>query len=103
MALRQRTATLGDEHADVELVLEQRGGTLGGLLAKAGHEVMFSDRDMAQAKTAAAGAGANARTGSAKEAATFGEVVLIAVPYAALPAIAKEVGAEAIYAKIKAL
>ena len=70
------------------------GGTLGGLFAKAGHEVMFSDRDPEQAKQAAANAGANARTGSAKEAAGFGDVVLIAVPYAALPAIAKEVGAD---------
>src|SRR4051812_31508771 len=33
------------------------GGTLGGLLAKAGHEVMFSDRDLEQAKQAAASAG----------------------------------------------
>lgn len=70
------------------------GGTLGGLFAKAGHEVMFSDRDLEQAKQAAAGAGANARVGSAKEAAGFGDVVLIAVPYAALPAIAKEVGTD---------
>src|SRR4026209_2047583 len=70
------------------------GGTLGGLLAKAGHEVMFSDRDLEQAKQAAARAGGNARAGTTKEAAAFGEVVLIAVPYAALPAVAKEVGAE---------
>ena len=35
------------------------GGTLGGLWAKAGHEVMFSDRDPEQAKRAAEGAGAN--------------------------------------------
>src|SRR5687768_9964863 len=70
------------------------GGTLGGLWAKAGHEVMFSDRDLAQAKQAAAGAGANARTGTSKEAAAFGDVILIAVPYAALPAIAKEIGAD---------
>jgi predicted dinucleotide-binding enzyme len=70
------------------------GGTLGGLFAKAGHEVMFSDRDLDQAKQAAAGAGTNARAGSAKEAAAFGEVVLIAVPYSALPGIAKDVGAE---------
>ena len=70
------------------------GGTLGGLLAKAGHHVMFSDRDLEQAKQAAAGAGANARAGTAKEAAAFGDVVLIAVPYAALPSIAKDVGAD---------
>jgi 8-hydroxy-5-deazaflavin:NADPH oxidoreductase len=70
------------------------GGTLGGLWAKAGHEVMFSDRDPEQARRAAEAAGASARSGSAKEATAFGEAVLIAVPYSALPAIAKEVGAE---------
>jgi predicted dinucleotide-binding enzyme len=70
------------------------GGTLGGLFAKAGHEVMFSDRDLEQAKQAAASAGGNARAGTTKEAAAFGDAVLIAVPYSALPAIAKEVGAE---------
>src|SRR5687768_16791809 len=70
------------------------GGTLGGLWAKAGHEVMFSDRDPEQAKRAAADAGGNARTGTAKEAAAFGDAILIAVPYAALPAIAKDVGAD---------
>lgn len=69
------------------------GGTLGNLWAKAGHEVLFSDRDPEQAKRAAEGV-PNARTGSAKDAATFGEVVLIAVPYAALPSIAKELGAD---------
>ena len=33
------------------------GSTIGGLWAKAGHEVMFSDRDPEQAKRAAEGAG----------------------------------------------
>ena len=70
------------------------GGTLGGLFAKAGHEVMFSDRDPEQAKRAAAEAGATARTGTSKEAVAFGEVVLIAVPYMALPSIAKELGGD---------
>jgi 8-hydroxy-5-deazaflavin:NADPH oxidoreductase len=70
------------------------GGTLGALWAKAGHEVMFADRDAEQAKRAASEAGPNARTGSSKEAAAFGDAVLIAVPYAALPAIAREVGAD---------
>jgi predicted dinucleotide-binding enzyme len=70
------------------------GGTLGGLWAKAGHEVMFSDRDAEQAKRAAQAAGSNARAGSSKEAAAFGDAVLIAVPYSALPTLAKELGAE---------
>ena len=68
------------------------GSTIGGLWAKAGHEVMFSDRDAATAKRAAAEAGSRARTGTPKEAAAFGDVVLIAVPYGALPAVSKDVG-----------
>src|SRR3954468_21932975 len=69
------------------------GSTIGGLWAKAGHEVMFSDRDPEQAKRAAQSAGPRARVGSVKEAAAFGDAVLIAVPYAALPAVQNEAGA----------
>ena len=68
------------------------GATLGGLWVKAGHEVMFSDRDQEQVKRAIDGLGPRARAGSTHEAASFGDVVLIAVPYAALPAIRDEVG-----------
>ena len=68
------------------------GSTLGGLWAKAGHEVMFSDRDAETAKHAAEGAGAHAKSGTVEEAIAFGDAVLIAVPYGALPAIAKQVG-----------
>src|SRR2546423_11739225 len=66
------------------------GSTLGGLWAKAGHEVMYSDREAEQAKRAAEASGPRARTGSVQEAVRFGDVVLIAVPYGALPAIQKE-------------
>src|SRR3954467_13143937 len=69
------------------------GTTLGGLWAKAGHEIMFSDRDPEQVKRAVEATGPRARGGSVKEAVTFGDVVLIAVPYGALPAIEKEAGA----------
>ena len=70
------------------------GSTFGGLWAKAGHEVMFSDRDAEQAKRAAEGVGPRVRTGSVPEAVAFGDAILIAVPYGALPAIAQQVGAE---------
>ena len=70
------------------------GSTLGGLWAKAGHEVMFSDRDPEQAKHAADGVGSRARAGSVQEAAAFGDAILIAVPYMALPAIRDQVGAQ---------
>src|SRR5436190_708094 len=70
------------------------GSTFGGLWAKAGHEVMFSDRDMDTANKAAETVGARARAGSVDEAVTFGDAVLIAVPYGALPAVAQQVGAK---------
>ncbi len=68
------------------------GSTLGALWAKAGHEVMFSDRDAETAKRAAEAAGGKARAGSVAQAAAFGDAVLVAVPYGALPAVQKEVG-----------
>jgi predicted dinucleotide-binding enzyme len=68
------------------------GSTLGGLWAKAGHEVMYADRDAETAKRAAEASGPRAKAGTVKEAAAFGDVVLIAVPYGALPAVQKEVG-----------
>jgi predicted dinucleotide-binding enzyme len=68
------------------------GSTIGGLWVKAGHEVMFSDRDPEQAKKVASGLGKGARTGTPEEAVAFGDTVLIAVPYGALPAVAKQVG-----------
>ena len=68
------------------------GSTLGGLWVKAGHEVMFSDRDQEQVKRAIDGLGPRARAGTVHEAAVFGDAILIAVPYAALPAIRDEVG-----------
>src|SRR5438477_4961179 len=70
------------------------GSTFGGLWAKAGHEIMFSDRDAEQAKRAAETLGARARAGTVEEAVAFGDAVLIAVPYGALPAIAQQVGGE---------
>lgn len=70
------------------------GSTIGGLWVKAGHEVMFSDRDAEQVKRAIDGLGPRARTGSVAEAVVFGDAILIAVPYAALPAIQQQVGAQ---------
>ena len=68
------------------------GGTLGGLWVKAGHEVMFSSLDLEHDKALAAKLGRNARAGTPREAAAFGELLLIAVPYSALPGIGKDLG-----------
>lgn len=68
------------------------GGTLGSLWAKAGHEVMFSSLDLEHDKALAASVGAGARAGTSREAAAFGDVLLVAVPYSALPQIGKDLG-----------
>ena len=47
------------------------GGTLGGIWAKAGHQVMFSSLDLEHDKALAASVGANARAGTSREAAAF--------------------------------
>lgn len=71
----------------------QQGGNVGLLWAKAGHEVLFSSRNPASLKDLIAKAGPKARAGLPQEAATFGDVVLIAVPYGATPQIGKDYAA----------
>jgi predicted dinucleotide-binding enzyme len=66
------------------------GGTIGGLWVKAGHEVMFSSLDLDNDKALAASLGRNARAGTPREAAAFGDVLVIAVPYSALPQIGRD-------------
>jgi len=69
-------------------------GRVGGALAthwtKAGHEVLMSSRHPEELRPLATSLGARARVGSPKEAAAFGEVVLVSVPYAAIPDIGRE-------------
>jgi predicted dinucleotide-binding enzyme len=61
------------------------GSALGGVWAKAGHEVMFASQNLDHDKKLAADIGANAHAGTPHEAAAFGQVLLFAVPYKALP------------------
>jgi len=70
------------------------GGTIGELWVKAGHEVMFSSLDIEHDRKLAAGIGSGARAGTPKEAAAFGEVLFVAVPYAALPGLGRDLAAE---------
>ena len=62
------------------------GAGLGGLWAAAGHEVMFGSRDAGKAQDVAGSVGSGARGGSVEDAAAFGDVVLLAVPYGAAAA-----------------
>jgi len=65
------------------------GSALGRVWANAGHPVMFASRNIDHDKQLAAAVGANARAGTPEEAAAFGEVLLFAVPYGALPDLGK--------------
>jgi 8-hydroxy-5-deazaflavin:NADPH oxidoreductase len=68
------------------------GSALGGVWAKAGNEVMFSSRHLDNDKKLAATIGGNAWAGTPQEAATFGQVLLFAVPYSAFPELIKSLG-----------
>lgn len=68
------------------------GGTLGGVWVNAGHEVMFSSRHIENDRALAARLGRGARAGTPREAAAFGEVLMISVPYHALPDVGRELG-----------
>jgi predicted dinucleotide-binding enzyme len=66
------------------------GGTVGSLWVKAGHQVMFSGLDLEEVRRVAAGLGPNAQAGTPLEAARFGDVILTAVPYSAIPQLGKD-------------
>ena len=70
------------------------GGTLGALWVKAGHEVLFSSRHPDELKALVEPLGPAARTGTPKEAAVFGDVVLISVPYHAVPEVGRDFARE---------
>jgi len=68
------------------------GGTIGGLWVKNGHQVFFSSRHPEELKDLVSGLGANAQSGTVQQAIEVGEVLFIAVPYAALPQIGQDYG-----------
>jgi predicted dinucleotide-binding enzyme len=68
------------------------GSAIGRSWIKSGHDVMFSSRNLDHDKKLAAELGPKARAGSPAEAAAFGDAILIAVPYGALPELGKSLG-----------
>jgi len=70
------------------------GGTVGELWVKAGHQVLFSSRNPEQLKPLVDKLGPLARAGTVKEALTFGDAMLIAVPYGAIPQIGRDYAAD---------
>jgi 8-hydroxy-5-deazaflavin:NADPH oxidoreductase len=70
------------------------GGTLAALWVKAGHEVLMSSRHPQELEGLAQSLGPRAHVGTPREAALFGDVVLVSVPYGALPQIGRDLKAE---------
>jgi predicted dinucleotide-binding enzyme len=69
------------------------GSNLGRVWANAGYEVMFSSTNIETDRKLAAQVGKGARAGTPLAAATFGEVLVFAVPYGAQPDLGKTLGA----------
>lgn len=68
------------------------GSAIGATWVRVGHDVMFSSRNLEHDKSLAARLGGGARAGTPREAAAFGEVVMVSVPYGALPSVGKDLG-----------
>jgi 8-hydroxy-5-deazaflavin:NADPH oxidoreductase len=66
------------------------GATVAKLWADAGHDVKVASRHPDQLQTLVEKIGARASAGTPLEAATFGDVVMLTVPLAAVPALARE-------------
>jgi predicted dinucleotide-binding enzyme len=73
-------------------------GEIGGALARhwgaAGHQLLISSRHPEQLQSLAKEIGPNVKVGTPREAAAFGEVVLISVPYGATPQVGRDYAAE---------
>jgi predicted dinucleotide-binding enzyme len=73
-------------------------GEIGGALARhwsaAGHQLLISSRHPEQLQALAKGLGPNVLVGTPREAAAFGEVVMLAVPYGATPQVGRDYAAE---------
>ena len=70
------------------------GGTLATLWVKAGHEVLISSRHPDELKPLAQSLGPKAHVGTPREAAQYSNVVLISIPYGALPQVGQELRSE---------
>ncbi len=70
------------------------GSALARLWVAAGYQVMLSGLDIEAVKILAAQIGPNARAGTPAEAAAFGEVVVVTIPYSALPQVGRDYAAQ---------
>jgi predicted dinucleotide-binding enzyme len=70
------------------------GGALAKHWAKAGHEIIIASRHPEELKDLARSLGPKVRAGTPKEAAAFGDVVLVSIPYAATPQLGRDLQSE---------
>ncbi len=70
------------------------GGTLAKLWVAAGHEVLISSRHPDELRSLAQSLGPKAKVGTPRDAALFGEVVLVSVPYGAMPQVGQDLKTE---------
>jgi hypothetical protein len=68
------------------------GGNCARQAIKGGHEVMLFARDRAKLERLSAELGDRASTGSAAQAAAFGEIVILSVPWNAIPEALDQAG-----------
>lgn len=66
------------------------GGTVGRLWVLAGHDVMFSSRNPDELLAMTRPLGSRASAGTPQQAAEYGDILLFAVPYAALPQLGRD-------------
>jgi len=73
-------------------------GEIGGALARhwgaAGHQLLISSRHPEQLRSLAKEIGPNVKVGTPREAAAFGDVVMLAVPYGATPQVGRDYATE---------
>lgn len=67
------------------------GGHLASEWSKAGHEVMISSRHPNELKVLAKKLGPKIKVGTPEDAAKFGEIVLLSIPFGEIPHLSKEV------------
>jgi len=70
------------------------GGTLARAWARAGNEVFVSSRHPEELKSLVTQIGARAHAGTPRQAAAFGSVILVSVPYSAMPQLGKDLRAQ---------
>jgi predicted dinucleotide-binding enzyme len=70
------------------------GSSLARYWVQAGHEVFVSSRHPEELEGLVKQLGARAHAGTPREAAAFGDVVLVSVPYAAIPQLGTDLRAE---------